>query len=44
MEDLVALEMLVKKSVADEVAQKGLVEIALRRADARFKAMIKCRI
>ena len=44
MEDFVALEMLVKKSVADEVAQKGLAEIALRRADAKFKAMVKCRI
>ena len=44
MEDLVALELLVKKSVADEVAQKGLAEIALRRADAKFKAMVKCRI
>lgn len=44
MENLVALEMLVKKSVADEVAQKGLAEIALRRADAKFKAMVKCQI
>ena len=44
MEDLVVLEMLVKKSVADEVNQKGLAEIALRRADAKFKAMVKCRI
>ena len=44
MEDLVALEMLVKKSVANEIAQKGLAEIALRRADAKFKAMVKCRI
>lgn len=44
MEEYVTLEMLVNKAVADEVTQKGLAEIALRRADAKFKAMVKCRI
>lgn len=44
MEEYVTLEMLVNKTVADEVTQKGLAEIALRRADAKFKAMVKCRI
>ena len=44
MENKVALEMLVDKAIADEVREKGLAEIALRRADARFKAMIKCKI
>lgn len=44
MEDMVTLEMLVEKSIADEISQKGLAEIALRRADAKFKAMVKCRL
>jgi len=44
MEDSVVLEMLVKRSVADEISQKGLAEIALRRADAKFKAMVKCKV
>lgn len=42
MGELVALEMLVDKLVADEVLKKGIAEIALRRADAKFKAMVKC--
>lgn len=41
MEDMVALEMLVKRSVADELSQKGLAEIALRRSDAKFRAIVK---
>lgn len=44
MANMVALEMLVDKAIADEVSEKGLAEIALRRADAKFKAMIKCKI
>ena len=44
MEDLVVLELLVEKSVADEVTQKKVAEIAMRRADAKFKSIIKCRV
>ena len=44
MDNMVALEMLVDKAIADEVREKGLAEIALRRADAKFRAMIKCKI
>lgn len=44
MDNMVALEMLVDKAIADEVSEKGIAEIALRRADAKFKAMIKCKI
>lgn len=44
MDDLVTIEMLVNKAVADEISQKGLAEIALRRADAKFRAMVKARI
>lgn len=42
MEALETLELLVNKSVADEVRQKGLAELAMRRADAKFKSMVKC--
>ena len=44
MEDMVVLEMLVNRSVADELSQKRLAEIALRRTDSKFKALVKCRI
>lgn len=44
MEELVTLDLLVKKSVASEIAQKGLAEIALRRADAKFRTMEKCKV
>ncbi len=44
MENMVVLEMLMDKNVADEIAQNGLAELALRRADAKFKAMVKCEI
>ena len=33
MANMVALEMLVDKAIADEVSEKGLAEIALRCAD-----------
>lgn len=39
---MVAIEMLVNQYVADEIRQKGLAEIALRRTDAKFKAIEKC--
>ena len=41
MEDYTAIELLVKRSVADEISQKGLAEIALRRSDAKFRAIVK---
>ena len=41
MEDMVPLEMLVQRSVADELSRKGLAEIALRRSDAKFRAIVK---
>ena len=44
MDNMVTLEMLVDKAIAGEMREKGLAEIALRRADAKFKAMIKCKI
>ena len=44
MDNMVALEMFIDKKIADEVMEKGLAEIALRRADAKFKAMIKCKV
>lgn len=44
MEELVPLELLVNKPIAEEIRKNGLAEIALRRADAKFKAMIKCRL
>lgn len=44
MENMVALEMLMDKAIADEITQKGLAEVALRRADAKFKAMVKCQV
>ena len=42
MEELTTLELLVNKTVADEVKRKGLAELAMRRGDAKFKSMIKC--
>lgn len=44
MDNMVTLEMLVDKTIADEVKEKGLAEIALRRGDAKFRAMVKCKI
>lgn len=44
MENPVVLEMLMDSKLAEEVMEKGLAEIALRRADAKFKAMIKCQV
>ena len=44
MNNMVSLEMLVDKAIADEVREKGLAELALRRADAKFRAMVKCKI
>ena len=44
MGEMVALEMLMDKAVADEITRNGLAELALRRADAKFKAMVKCQI
>lgn len=44
MENPVVLEMLMDSKLAEEVMEKGLAEIALRRADAKFKAMIKCKV
>ena len=44
MDNMVVLEMLMDKKIADEVMEKGLAEIALRRADAKFKTMIKCKV
>ncbi|MBR3598424.1 MAG: hypothetical protein IKL53_00950 [Lachnospiraceae bacterium] len=44
MEKMVALEMFVDKTIANEIREKGLAEIALRRADAKFKAMVKCKL
>ncbi len=39
-----AIELLVEQSTAEEIMQKGLAEIALRRVDQKFKSMIKCRV
>ena len=44
MEKMTAIELLVKQTVADELLQKDFAEIALRRGDAKFKAMVKCKI
>lgn len=44
MSEFVDLDLLVEKSVADEISRKGLAEIALRRSDAKFRAMIKCKV
>lgn len=44
MNNMVELGLLVEKTVADEVARKEIAEIALRRADAKFKAMVKCKV
>lgn len=44
MSDFVELNLLVEKYVADEVAQKGLAEIALRQVDAKFREFAKAPI
>ena len=44
MDKMTAIELLVKQTVADELMQKDFAEIALRRGDAKFKAMVKCKI
>ena len=44
MSDFVELNLLVEKYVADEVAQKGLAEIALREVDAKFREFAKASI
>lgn len=44
MDEKYAIELLVDKYVADDVTKKGIAEIALRRTDAKFKDIVKCRI
>ena len=44
MSDLVQLNLLVEKYVADETIRKGLAEVALRRTDAKFREIVKCRV
>lgn len=44
MDNLVELNLLVEKYVADEVSQKGLAEIALRQANARFREIAKASV
>lgn len=41
---LATVELLVKDSVANELRQKGLAEIALRRVDQKFRSFVKCRV
>ncbi len=42
MDNYVPIEVLMDKAMADEISAKGLAEIALRRTDAKFRAMVKC--
>ena len=42
MEMMETLTMLVERSIAEELKDKGFAEVALRRADARFRAIPKC--
>ena len=41
---LATVELLVKDSVANELKQNGLAEIALRRVDQKFRSFVKCRV
>lgn len=44
MMDKVILEILADRNLVDEVSESGFAEIALRRADAKFKALVKCKV
>ena len=44
MGDLVQLNLLVEKYIADETIQKGLAEVAMRRTDSKFREIVKCRV
>ena len=38
------INLLVEKEFADEISRKQIAEIAFRRADAKFRAMVKCNV
>lgn len=44
MTDLTPLTIFVNSNVAENAAKKGMLEVALRRKDAKFKAMVKCAV
>ena len=39
-----AVELLLKSADAEEVMRKGVAEVAFRRADQKFRSLVKCRI
>lgn len=44
MDENVVLEVLVDRALANEVSEKGIAEIVLRQANARFTSMVKCKV
>lgn len=41
---MASIELLVKDELANELLDEGFAEIALRRSDAKFREMIKCKL
>ena len=44
MDAMTEIRLLVENSIASELHEKDFAEVAMRRADAKFKSMVKCRI
>ena len=42
MNNLVPIELLVEQPIANELCQKGLAEVVLRHADAKYRSFVKC--
>lgn len=44
MSEYVTVQMVIEKTMADELNKKGIAEIVFRQASAKYKNFVKCKI